>query len=93
MQVYRFSHIIIGMESQLVITYEVIEPVSNKRIVTRNRYEALDYFAEGCIVYEHHDTISKPSMFTQTRNRVTMAWNDNPEFKEMYDGYDDATEE
>ena len=25
--------------------------------------------------------------------RVTMVWNDNPDFKETYDGYDDATEE
>jgi len=81
------------METQLTITYEVIEPVSNKRIFTENRYEALDFYEQGYIVYEHHDATSKPSMFTQTLCRVTMAWNDNPEFKETYDGYDDATEE
>ena len=81
------------MESQIFITYEVIEPVSNKSFITESRYEALDFYEKDYVVYERHDTLSKPSLFTQTRCRVTMAWNNNPEFKETYDGYDDTTEE
>ena len=81
------------METQLIITYEIIEPVSNKSIVTESRYEALDFYEQNYIVYERHETMSKPSQFTQTLCRVTMAWNDNPEFKETYDGYDGDIEE
>ena len=80
------------METQLIITYEIIEPVSNKSIVTESRYEALDFYEQNYIVYEHHRTISQPSRFTQTLNRVSMLWNDNPEFKEMYDENENDTE-
>ena len=81
------------METQLIITYEIIEPVSNKSIVTESRYEALDFYEKNYIVYEKHDTLSQPSVFTQTLCRVTMAWNDNPEFKETYDENENDTEE
>jgi len=70
------------MENQTFIEYEVIEPISNKSFITESRYEALDYYKQGYIVYETLITKSRPSQFTQTRVYVTLLWNNNPEFEE-----------
>ena len=80
--IHALSRIMFGMESQLVITYEVIEPVSNKSFVTKNRYEALDYYEKNYIVYETHTTIARLSEFNQARLHAARLWNDNPEFEE-----------
>ena len=63
------------METQTIIEYEVIEPVSNKRFFTRNYYEAEDHYEKGCIVYEKHKTITQPTLLTQTQVQVTVRWN------------------
>ena len=70
------------METQTIVEYEVIEPVSNKHFFTDNRFEAFDHIEKGSIIYERHKTIANPSRFVQTEQRVTIAWNDNPELEE-----------
>ena len=70
------------METQTTVVYELIEPVSNKRFFTYNRFEALDYYEKKWIVYERHITLGNPSRYVQAEQRVTITWNDNPEFEE-----------
>jgi hypothetical protein len=62
------------METITVVTYEVIEPVSNKFIVTKSRYEALDWYEKGCMVYERHTTTTQPTTHTQMQSCVTLRW-------------------
>ena len=71
------------MDTHTVITYEVIEPVSNKRFFTKTRFEAFDHYEQGWMVYERHETITKPSMHTQTQVRVVLRWHGNPEKYEV----------
>jgi hypothetical protein len=69
------------MDSQNFIEYEICNPITYKRIFTRTRDEALGYYDQGWIVIEHHITIARPSIYNGTRVDISMAWNDNPEFK------------
>jgi len=62
------------MDTQTFVTYEIIEPVSNKMFVTKSHYEALDSYEKNWIVYEVHMTITQPSMLTQTQVRVVLRW-------------------
>jgi len=71
------------MESQLVVTYEVIEPVTNKSYVTESRFEALDFYMKNYIVYEVHKTTTQPSMHTQTQVRIVLRWHGNPQKYEV----------
>ena len=71
------------MESQIFITYEVIEPVSNKSFITESRYEALDFYEKNYIVYEVHMTVAQPLQFTQTQVRVVLQWHGNPQKYEV----------
>ena len=75
------------METQTIVEYEVIEPVSNNSFITYERYVALEHYANESIVYEKHITTSKPSQFVQTEQTVTILWNYNPEFEEEQDEY------
>ena len=70
------------MESQTTVEYEVIESMSNKRFFTYSREEALDHYEMESMVYERHITRGNPSRHVQTEQRVTIAWNNNPEFEE-----------
>jgi hypothetical protein len=76
------------MESQTIVEYETIEPVTNESFFTYERYEALSRYAGEWIVYERHITKGKPSQFVQTEQIITIAWNNNPEFEEEQDEYD-----
>jgi len=71
------------MESQLFITYEVIDPVTNKWFETESRYEALDYYERNYIVYEVHMTITQSSVHTQTQVRVVLRWHGSPQKYEV----------
>jgi hypothetical protein len=71
------------METQTIITYEVIEPVSNKSLITESRYEALDWYEKGSIVYEVHKTTTQPSLHTQTQVRVVLRWYGNSQKYEV----------
>ena len=75
------------MEMQTVVEYEVIETVSNRRFFTESRFEALDHYENGSLVYERHKTRGNPSRFVQAEQIITMMWNNNPEFEEEYDGH------
>ena len=75
------------MEMQTFVFYELIEPVSNRKIETDCRWEALDCYARDWLVYEKHKTIGNPSRFVQAEQIITRAWNNNPEFEEEQDGY------
>ncbi len=69
------------MDSINYISYEVIDPVSNKRFITESRDEAASFFEEEWIVIEHHQAKYKPSAHTQMVVDVRMSWNNNPEFE------------
>jgi beta-galactosidase/beta-glucuronidase len=70
------------METQTTVEYEITVPETNKSFFTYSREEALDHYDEGCMVFEGHETITTPSVNTQTRVYVTFRWNNNPEFEE-----------
>lgn len=69
------------MDSQTYIEYELSDFVSERRLVTDSREEALAYFEKGWLVVERHITITKPSVHTTTRVDVVATWNNNPEFE------------
>jgi hypothetical protein len=70
------------MESQTIVEYELIEPVSNTEKITFDRYEALEHYDAEWLVYERHITRGNPSRFVQAEQIVTISWNNNPEFEE-----------
>ncbi|MGL4944290.1 MAG: hypothetical protein ACRC46_14000 [Thermoguttaceae bacterium] len=70
------------MDTQTRIHYEIIEPLSNERIVSFSREEALAYYEQGWIVYEHSVTITFPSPFVSTETDIVLLWNNNPHFEE-----------
>jgi hypothetical protein len=70
------------MDTQTIITYEVIEQVSNKSFVTKSYHEACDWYEKRHMVYETHETISQPTIHTQTRVYVTLRWTHNPKREE-----------
>lgn len=67
------------MDTQTYVEYEVCDPVSDRRLVTESREEALAYFEKGWFVYEHHVTICRASKYSSTRLDVSAVWNGNPE--------------
>ena len=71
------------METNTVVTYEVIDQVSDKWFITRSRHEALDWYEKKCMVYEVHTTITEPSINTQTQVRVVLRWHGNPQKYEV----------
>ena len=71
------------METQTAITYEIIEPISNKYILKKSRYEALDWYEKGCMVYERHTTTTQSSMHIQSQTCVTLRWHGNPQKYEV----------
>ena len=71
------------METNTVITYEVIDPVSNKWFETGSRYEALDWYEKGCMVYERHTTTTQPSVHIQSQHRVVLRWHGSPQKYEV----------
>lgn len=68
------------MDSQLYIEYELVDPVSNRRLITDSREEAFAYYEKGWLVWEHHVTESRTSEFTHVKLVLTVNWNNNPEF-------------
>ena len=38
------------------------------------RYEALDWYEKGCMVYERHTTTTQPTTHTQMQSCVTLRW-------------------
>jgi hypothetical protein len=70
------------METNTIITYEVIEQMSNRRLITKDYFVAEKHYANGCMVYETHETISQPTIHTQTRVYVTVRWTHNPHSEE-----------
>jgi hypothetical protein len=71
------------VETQIIVTYEVIEPVSNNRFFTKDYYEAVEHYENGYIVYEVHKTTTQPSMYTQTQVRIVLRWHGNPQKYEV----------
>ncbi len=69
------------METQTYIEYELVEPVTNRRLITESREEAIAYFEKKWLVYENYNTVALPSPFVSTRETVTVKWNDNPFFE------------
>ncbi len=73
------------METQNYIEYELIEPVTNRRLITESREEAIAYFERGWLVYEHHNTVAVPSAYLSTQQIISLSWNNKPGFKVQYD--------
>lgn len=69
------------MDTHNFIEYELSDPVSDRRLVTDSREEAIAYFEKKWLVAEHHVTICKPSIHTSTRVDVAVTWNNNPDFE------------
>ena len=69
------------MDTQEYTEYECTNPVTNDVYRTRDTLEAIDYFKDGWIIYEHHVTVTIPSPFVSTHEQVTLLWNNNPFFE------------
>jgi len=63
------------METSTIVTYEVIEPISNRRLFTKDYFVAAKHYEKGCMVYETHKTLTQPTLLTQTEVKVTVRWN------------------
>jgi len=74
------------MDTQVKVTYEieVLTPTENYGFVTNSRDEALDFYEQGHIVFEKHDTITTFSLYNQSQLIATKRWNNNPEFVKEY---------
>ena len=62
--------------------YEIVVPETNQRFFIKERYEALAYLKDACMVFEHHVTIHNPTPHFQTRMIITRPWHNNPDFRE-----------
>jgi len=71
------------METQTIIEYEVVEPVSDEYFITRSRDRASEHYEKGWTVFEVHKTTTQSSVNAQTQVRVVWRWNNNPEFEEV----------
>ena len=69
------------MDVQTYTEYETIDSVSNERLVTRERYEALACYKAGDMVFERHITLFTSSSYTQSQTVNIMAWHLNPNFR------------
>jgi hypothetical protein len=70
------------MDVDTFTMYEIVVPETNEQILTRERYEALAYWKDTCMVFEHHVTVHNPTSCLQTRLTITRRWHNNPDFRE-----------
>ena len=70
------------MDIETFVEYEIIVPETNERFFTKERYEALAYLKDSCMVYERHVTVHNPTPHMQTRMTITQPWHNNPDFRE-----------
>ena len=70
------------METSNYVEYELCDPMSDRHLVTDSREEAFIYYEKKWLVYEHHVTLGRPSLFTQAKLILTTTWNNNPDFEE-----------
>ena len=70
------------METQNYVEYELVDPViTERRLITESRDEAVAYYEKGWMVYEHYITVTVPSPYISTRQDVAVTWNNNPDFE------------
>ncbi|MDR0870627.1 MAG: hypothetical protein LBN39_07525 [Planctomycetaceae bacterium] len=68
------------MDSQLIVYYQICDIYGVRE--TGDYHEAVDYFQRGWLVFEVHKTVVK-SEWSSSQQKVTIQWNDNPEFKHL----------
>ncbi|MDR3234531.1 MAG: hypothetical protein LBT46_12880 [Planctomycetaceae bacterium] len=66
------------MDDLAKTVYEICDLFSKKRIQTESREEAIEYYEEGRLVYEHRITLNMAGIFFQSQYIVTIPWNNNP---------------
>ncbi|MCL2742886.1 MAG: hypothetical protein FWE67_03450 [Planctomycetaceae bacterium] len=72
------------MDSIFVIKFECIEIVEGKSFWTQDYFEAGAYYKRGWNIIEHHVTVTRPSLFSSTKQIVSFQWNDNPDFEGVH---------
>ena len=70
------------MDISNYIEYEIIVPETNRRFITRERYEAIAYLKDSCLVFERHVTVHNPTLYIQTYMTIVQQWHNNPDFRE-----------
>ena len=70
------------MDIDTYTVYEIIVPETNEKILTRERYEAIAYWKDSHLVFEHHLTVHNPTSYIQTRVDIIRQWHNNPDFRE-----------
>jgi histone acetyltransferase (RNA polymerase elongator complex component) len=70
------------MDVQTYTEYEIVVPETNRRFTTRERYEAVAYYRDSCLVFERHVTVHNPTLYFQTRMIISRPWHNNPDFQE-----------
>ena len=70
------------MDVHTYTEYEIIDSITNEKLVTQERYVALACYKADDVVYERHVTVHRPTLDTQTYLAITRLWTYNPEFEE-----------
>jgi len=73
------------MNSYFGITYEIVDPVTQKtEFIVSDRLIAKIQYEKGYTVYERHTTVTQHTVFKRTITNSILLWSDNPEIEEDY---------
>lgn len=75
------------MDSQMIVSYDLHDLLSDKHINTESREEAIGYYERGWDVYENHEARFRVSPHSTSMVIVTMRWNDNPDMEDKIYAY------
>ena len=65
------------MDTQTIVTYEIVESATGKRFVVNEEYLAQYYYREGDRVTEIHTTFTLSPPYNRTIVQVIKVWHDN----------------
>ena len=74
------------MNTQTVITYQIIDLFTGERFTVNEDYQARYYYDQGNLVTELHTTVTHLPPFSQALYQVNTNWHDRdnePEYEEM----------
>ena len=65
------------MDTQVSITYQITDPLTNEYFVVNEEYQARHYYDRGYLVTEYHTTVTLLPPFSKARLRIATHWHDN----------------
>jgi hypothetical protein len=64
------------------VRYELFDTLTDDRIVTEDRGQAIEYFRKGWVIAEHHLTTGQPSANSVVQLEMSITWNEESDFAE-----------